>query len=279
MVPEIGVVLGVDVGWAAEKKTTGACVLEWTSNQVTVTPVHLATSELEGAKGLTSLTGRRPILAAAIDGPVRGTLDEIGVYRDAEMMLTRGLAERIGKPGQSSSGNGKKLNAAANQIARLVVNAGQLGLAGHSARIHERAIVEAFPTTFLGVMLDEGSVPNHGGRSDIYFQHLLGPNAGCPPVPTFDRLAGLIGRLLPNRQLASVHLGAVRHHEDRAATICALTALCVVARQYVAVGDRKNGYIVLPPRAAAGEPGLQPWAWRIIEGNRPTNAKDAIIVE
>ncbi len=279
VIADRGLVLGVDVGWAAEKKTTGACVLEWTATEILITPTRLATSDVEGRGGIGSLTRERPIDVLAVDGPIRGPLDAIGVYRDAEMMLTRGLADRIGKPGQSSSGNGKKLNAAANAIARLVLHTGLLAPASHAARLHERAVVEAFPTTFLGVMLDEGCVPSHGARSDIYFQHLLGPNAGCPPVPPSDRLNGLLARLLPGRRLESGHLGALKHHEDRAAVICAVTALCVAARQYVAVGDHRNGYIVLPPRANAGEPGLQPWAWNIINGNRPRTAEDAIIVE
>ena len=276
MIGESGFVLGVDVGWAKDAKTTGACVLEWTATVATVSPIRLSTADWNGLQRL--LPGG-PILALAVDGPLRGALDEIGVYRDAELMLTRRFAERIGKPGQSSSGNGKKLNAASNSVASRILSTGSIAPAGHLAKIHERAIVEAFPTSFLGVMLDEGHAPAHGPRSDAYFLHLLGPNANRPPPLPADRLLGLIMRLLPGRRLASSHLGAILDHEERAAIVCALTALCVVARKYVAVGDPKNGYIILPPRATQGEPGLQPWAWNIIEGNRPANATAAIIIE
>jgi predicted RNase H-like nuclease len=279
MVPERGMVLGVDVGWSAKKKTTGAAVLSWTPAEAALTVVRLPTEDDARREGLVSLVGNRRILALAVDGPVRGALDEIGVYRDAELILTRGLAAYIGKPAQTSSGNGKKLNVAANAIVRSVLETGRLAVATHDARIHERAIVEAFPTTFVGVMLDDGCIPSHGARSDAYFLHLLGPNADAPRLPKTDRLIGLLGRLLPGRRLTTEHLGAVQHHEERAAVICALTALCVAARNYVAIGDPNNGYIVLPPKASEGEPGLQPWAWAIIDGNRPANASRPIIVE
>jgi hypothetical protein len=279
MTPEAGMVLGVDVGWSAEKSTTGAAVLSWTSAETTVTFARLPTADDARREGLVSLIRDREILALAVDGPIRGCLDEIGLYRDAELMLTRGLAGYIGKPGQTSSGNGRKLNLAASAIVRSVLETGWLAFAAHEARIHERAFVEAFPTTFLGVMLDEGCFPSHGARSDAYFPHLLGPNSGAAPLPTTDRLVGLLGRLLPGRRLTTDHFGAVQHHEDRAALICAFTALCIVARTYVAVGDAKNGYIVLPPRANAGEPGLQPWAWRIIDANRPVKAMRPIVEE
>ena len=278
-IPDCGLVLGIDVGWAAEKKTTGACALIWTPTDVTISPLRLPTTEEGRREGIRRLAGDAEILALAVDGPIRGTLDEIAIYRDAELMLTRALADRIGKPGQSSSGNGKKLNAAANAIARLVLSTERLAPAEHKAKIHESAIVEAFPTTFLGVMLDMGCVPGHGARSDAYFRHLLGPNADSPPQLQTDRLLALLHRLLPNRRFASGHLGDVRDHEERAAVVCALTALCVVCRSYVAVGDQRNGYIVLPPLAKEGEPGLQPWAWEIICRNRPKGAAMPLIVE
>ena len=72
-------------------------------------------------------------LALAVDGPLRGALDEIGVYRDAEMMLTRGFAVHIGKPGQSSSGNGRKLNAAANAVVHAALSGCRIAPSQHDA--------------------------------------------------------------------------------------------------------------------------------------------------
>ncbi len=273
-VPESGQVLGIDVGWSEKKKTTGACVLKWDARVVTLGLDRIATADSLQVERLAP----GEVLALAVDGPLRGALDEIGVYRDAEMMLTRGFAARIGKPGQSSSGNGRKLNAAANAVVRAALSGLQIARSQHDARIHELAVAEAFPTSFLGVMLDEGCVPAHGQRSDAYYLHLLGPSSTQPPALPSDRLRGLIERLLPGRQIAT-DLATVQDHEERAALICAVTALCVACRKYVAVGDPENGYIVLPPKAAAGEPGLQPWAWSVIEANRKTNGTARVVVE
>jgi hypothetical protein len=46
----------------------------------------------------------------------------------------------------------------------------------------------------------------------------------------------------------------VTNHDDRAALICALTALCVAAGDFTAVGDA-DGWIVPPPRRF-----VQDWA-------------------
>lgn len=277
MVSKTGAVLGVDVGWSSSKKTTGVCLLRWTSDVVRLEPTRVRWQDFRAAQFA-------QILALAIDGPVRGDLRAISEYRAAERLLTRGLSGRIGKPGQSSSGNGAKLNAGANRVVKRMLSTGKLGLAKHKARIHERSFVDAFPTSFLGVMLDESGVPEHGSRSDVYFRHLLGPNGPPPSVPESDRLLGLLDRLLPGRRLevslndkVTDHCGEIRDHDERAAVVCAFTALCIAARKYVAVGESKNGYIILPPRADAGKPGLQPWAWDII--NRAKTPGDEIVVE
>ncbi len=276
--PESGAVVGVDVGWSEKKKTTGVCLLRWDARSVTLECKRTGTDPVQRRKDLRDLVKDGKVLAFAVDGPIRKGLDEIGVYRDAEQMLTRKFQERIGKPGQSSSGNGRKLNRAASEVAKSVVEMDCLAEARHTAAIHQYAIAEAFPTSFLGVMLDDGQIPIAGARSDVYFEHLLGPDLLRPQIPAQNRLLGLVQDLLPARTVAN-HLAEVTHHEDRAAVICALTALCVVARRYVAVGDQRNGYIILPPRVQAGSPGLQPWAWGLLLANRPAGSENAIICE
>jgi predicted RNase H-like nuclease len=275
---ESGVVLGVDVGWSEKKKTTGVCLLRWDARSVTLECKRIGTDPVQRQKDLRDLVKDGKMLAFAIDGPIRKELDEIGIYRDAEQMLTRKFQERIGKPGQSSSGNGRKLNRAASEVAQSVVEMACVAEACYTAAIHRYAIAEAFPTSFLGVMLDEGQVPVAGARSDVYFEHLLGPDLRRPHIPERNRLLGLVQDLLPDRTVGN-HLAEVKHHEDRAAVICAITALCVVAKRYVAVGDKRNGYIILPPRVQAGNPGLQPWAWELLWANRPTGSEIPIVCE
>jgi predicted RNase H-like nuclease len=277
-ISETGLVLGVDVGWSEKKKTTGVCALTWDRNTVTLQRERVG-KDAEHLRGdLRRVTNSQTVLAVAIDGPLRGTLDEIGVYRDAEMMLTRGFQQSIGKPGQSSSPNGKELNRAANAVAQAVLSQNLVAKSSHQARIHDYAVVEAFPTSFLGVMLDEGQYPVSGARSDVYFEHLLGPDFVRAKIPKENRLVGLLRDLLPGREVQDT-LAGVTDHEERAAIACAVTALCVAARRYVAVGDRRNGYIVLPPAVQAEHPGLQPWAMRILQKNRPAGSSDALISE
>ena len=187
-------------------------------------------------------------LLSLFDGPLRPGFDEIGHYRSAERILSRGvLYKRIGKPGQSSSGNGKKLNAQANKSAEFVKQRCHICEARHQVKIDECAIVEAFPTTFLGVMIDYPALLNHPKiRSDRYFIHLA--ENQC-----FERL---VKRLIRNYTWQHSPLEVV-NHDDRAALVCAFTALCVTAGEFTAVGDKDDGWIILPPRwMFAG------WAWQ-----------------
>lgn len=51
-----------------------------------------------------------------------------------------------------------------------------------------------------------------------------------------------------------------RHHDERAALICAVTAVCAYRGRYVAVGDVAGGYFFLPPW-----PLWKPWAIRALD--------------
>jgi hypothetical protein len=88
---------------------------------------------------------------------LRADLGIIGRYRLAEQILTRGLRPLIGKPGQASAPVGQRLNQHANECARIVLDTGKLGKATHDHAIHELAVVEAFPTSFLGVLIEKPS--------------------------------------------------------------------------------------------------------------------------
>lgn len=57
---------------------------------------------------------------------------------------------------------------------------------------------------------------------------------------------------------------SVTNHDDRAALVCALTALCVVAGRYSAVGDT-DGWIILPPKSL-----MAAWAWPLLVENAET---------
>jgi hypothetical protein len=256
------------MGWSEERESSAACYLAFNHDGACVETDRFRASVL--AKRLSALVSNRSLLAAAFDGPFRRDLDEIAVYRACERVLTIGLAPHIGKPGQSSSPNGRELNRAANACVRAALAMACVAEANHLAAIHPFAVVEAFPTSFLGVMLDAGCCGAGKIRSDSYFERLTADPRG-------DRLAGLAKSLLGGRPLRS-QLRDFRNHDDRAAIVCAITALCVAARRYTAVGD-ENGYIILPPPVADGECGLQPWAMAIICSNLAKTPRARLIVE
>jgi hypothetical protein len=194
------------------------------------------------------------MLAAAIDGPLVPGLGLHGRYRSAEQMLTLGIIKQIGKPGQTSSRTGRELNEGANDCARDVLALDLVSAATHPNAIHKAAIAEAFPTTFLGLMLKDPRAALAGTRqkSDRFYAHLA----------ETGQLAALLAALLPSRPAAD-QFSSVTNHDDRAALVCALTALCVASSDYSAVGDETTGWIILPPL-----PFLAPWVAPALLANR-----------
>lgn len=201
---------------------------------------------------IAQIAGGRQIIAAAFDGPIRRGFDIIGRYRTAERMLTRRLRPLIGKPGQSSAPIGKLLNEHANDCVRHLVACCDVQDARHDAAIDKKALVEAFPSSFLGLMIDDPAhlAARRGDRSDTFFQHLAASGG----------LHALVECCVPGRRL-ELDPNAITNHDDRAAFVCALTALCVAAGQFVAVGDN-DGWIVLPPREFIRSP-----QWELLAAN------------
>jgi hypothetical protein len=257
-VPRFGAVLGIDVGFSQKRPSSAVCRLEWTESQVKWQIRHFRAVEPERTDAVTSIAGAGQLMAAAFDGPIRRDLDDIGAYRAAEQILTRKL-QRIGKPGQANSPSGRKLNQSTNDFAKIVLNLENciLSNATHSTRIHEKAILEAFPTSFLGLMVDnpDSLDRRRGRRSDAYYQCLAADGS-----LKSSTLRKLIAHCLPDRCVRA-DLGGITNHDDRAALICALTALCVVAKDFVAVGD-EDGRIILPPRSF-----IQDWAFAAMADN------------
>jgi hypothetical protein len=167
-------------------------------------------------------------------------------------MLTGRVQRKIGKPGQASAPVGKALNAATNDCVGIVLENCRVAPATHAVRIDANAVAEAFPTAFLGVMLRDPAsvVARRGDRSDVFFLHLAANGA----------LSRLTTYLLPGRSLL-LSLHDVTNHDDRAALVCALTALSVAAGDFSAVGDA-DGWIVLPPRLF-----VRSWARADLEAN------------
>ena len=242
-----GGVLGIDVGWSEKKRSSAVCRLSWDDRQIQWEIDRFCATPSDRENTIRRVVGESELLAVAIDGPLRYGFDVIRRYRSAERFLSRSqLQKRIGKPGQSSSPNGKKLHVQANKTATFVKRCCRVREAKHGVQIDDRAIVEAFPTTFLGGMIEcPAQLKRPKSRSDRYFAHLAEHHC-------IDRF---VQRLLGGRKC--IHdLRDVKNHDDRAALICALTALSVVAGELTAVGDEEDGWIILPPQwAFAG------WTW------------------
>jgi hypothetical protein len=167
-------------------------------------------------------------------------------------MLTRRLQPWIGKPGQSSAPVGKSLNAGANACASAVLAQCDLAPASHETAFHDAALAEAFPSSFLGVMIADPKSLNtrRGDRSDTFYQHLA----------ELGMIDNLLRHCLPGRD-GTLHPRVVRNHDDRAALVCAISALCVAAGDFTAVGN-DDGWIILPPSAF-----VQPWARELLRAN------------
>jgi len=257
VLPATGAVLGIDVGCSPTRRSSAVCRIAWNAYAFTWDVARFRAIEPERTETIVAVAGDVALACAAFDGPLRRGFEGIGRYRTAERMLTRRLARRIGKPGASSAPVGRLLNAHANACASTVLQHCDVAPASHTVRIDDRAVVEAFPSSFLGVMIDVPSTlaARRHNRSDLFFLR-------CCERGTFDRL---LGHLLPRRSLVR-RPTALIDHDERAAFVCALTALCVAADDYTAVGDH-DGWIILPPYAL-----LQPWAQEDLEANAAAEA-------
>jgi len=248
---DAGSVLGVDVGFSAKRKSSAVCRLDWDGNCVNWTIQRFRAQSEEQKTVISSVAGNRLLEAAAFDGPLRRGLNLIGRYRTAERMLTRRM-QTIGKPGQSNVPVGQKLNDAANVCARVTLTKCKVANANHTVNIDDKSIVEAFPTAFLGLMLLNPSeiATQRNDRSDKYFEYLVSSGG----------LVRVLQYVLPGRTVKHA-LETVTNHDDRAAFVCALTALCVAANNFTAVGD-DDGWIILPPWKF-----IRSWARKALEAN------------
>ena len=236
MLPESGSVLGVDVGWSLRAPSSAACRLDWDRTSLHWTVRHFTGHPEVRARSIAEVAGAHHLLAAALDGPLRGDLAVIDAFRVAERELSRkAIAVHISQPGSSRSPVGRLLNHHTNAFASLLIERGQLAASAHRHAIHRLALAEAFPTSFLGLMLPNPEKGLRQKRSDRYFMALVADG-------TLERL---LAHHLPGRRFDQ-SLAAVTNHDDRAALICAVTALGVAANDYVAVGDG-DGWIILPP--------------------------------
>ena len=261
---ETGAVLGIDVGFSERRATTCLCLLEWSDNLVRLAFRKVGTDAHARSAALTSLIRKSMHLAAvAIDGPLTRGLRIVPHYRVADALLSHGVFQKRGKPGQTSSPIGQKLHQHATWLAKLVLGEAARGSfsiarATHIESIDEGAVVEAFPNQFLAALIDEGKLPPlHRDASDRYWEQLA----------RVDGLNGLLSVLLPNHRF-EITPEQIVDHDERAAVVCALTGLALAIGVGVGVGDPEDGDICFPPARAWGASisGARPWVEEALRG-------------
>jgi hypothetical protein len=189
-----GSVIGIDVGCSPTRRSSAICRLDWSASTISWEIVRFRAAEPERETAIAQMAAGRLIVAAAFDGPIRKRFDVIGRYRTAERVLPRRLRPLIGKPGESSTPVGRQLNHHANECVRHLVTHFDSLDARHGVPIDRKALVEAFPSSFLGMMIDNPArlAARRGDRSDTFFEHLA----------SIGILHSLIDCHLPGRHLA-----------------------------------------------------------------------------
>lgn len=255
-----GAVLGIDVGFSRKRRTTGFCWLEWDQDRVAWRCAKAGTDEADRARALSRVSGgmANEVAAVAIDGPLRPGLEVKTRYRAAESVLSRGKLGKRGKPAPTNAGSGPALHEAATELARFAMRNLEVGPTRSEVGVGDSAVFEAFPNLFLGVLCEEAGYPQRPLRSRKWTDTLF------PLVR--DRLAQLIADVLPKREI--VGRLDIEDHEEVAALVCALTALCAVQREFVAVGSQEDGFIILPPLYLWGASASEGRPWADLEIDR-----------
>jgi hypothetical protein len=108
----------------------------------------------------------------------------------------------------------------------------------------------------LGVMLDGDEIdkakPDRGAKTDTFFS-----------LCTHGVFQALQRHLGWEDSDFWTEFPITIHHDERAALVCAVTAVCAYKGRYVAVGDVSGGYFFLPPW-----PLWKPWAIRALDDAR-----------
>jgi predicted RNase H-like nuclease len=268
-------VVGIDVGWSEARPSTGFASitlgkrgawlaiarstalpedLERAWREVTISadvrwghgarppvrpPARTANPAKEGPPHRSAL---RPQVLA-IDGPLapHGRSLPLDRPRSCEaVLMRRPFAARCRPADWRDTLRGQPLHHAAMTIAsrfRPYLSPSSSGA---------KAIIEAFPDAFMAVGIPDQlfAEPKAPGESRTDWLHRLWLK-DSPPRPAYR----LLCHLLPSAfaQCLRNQLALVRNRHEKSAAICALTALCVYLRSFVALGDARTGYIILPP--------------------------------
>lgn len=230
-----GDLLGIDVGFSKQRRSTGIALLQ--GNQL-----QLYRADVSWKDRRRGLPKDFQPLIIGIDGPLIPHTSPEDVVRPCEAFFSRGIFARRCKPGMSHFGTGYLLRRAASDVFDQFCGR----FFGDSARLGKN-VVEAFPNLFLGVLVRKeefDAIPElqRGKRFDWLY----------------DQASKRISKL---GQFCNVPDSVFRRvereddHELRAALVCLLTAALAASGKAVRCGDDKGGWFWLPPLEA-----WEPWA-------------------
>lgn len=216
--------LGIDVGFAKDRDTTGVAIYD--EGEI---GIWRATTDWENRRRHFPSLAWQPDVVA-IDAPLVG--QDISVRRFVEMEFSKHPFQNRCKAGLSHSGMGLELRKAGHATRDQVIASG-------IARHHQ--CFEAFPNAFIGVL-----VP------DVYYQNMPELKRGHKFDWLYDtaikhNLFRDLYFLLNIPQHLQDAIAKEHDHEHRAAWICLLTAWCVFYNVVKAVGDADGGWFWLPP--------------------------------
>lgn len=245
-------VAGIDVGLTLVDRTSGICRTGDDGEVVT----HTYIDRLSRVQEL----GRTILFdVLAIDAPILRKHELHYRPRACEKVFIWGAFQRRCKCGESQvPGTGQALRRAGVDTAHAFaadVSVSQC-VRPFPRVFGEHNIVEAFPNAFIGVTLSEqtfGSTPERGAKFDWLYDRWC--EADVP-----GRLRELVAW---DRETFWRATNNNNHHDERAALVCALTALCALRGTYVAVGEPSGGYFFLPPWETWAE-----WARKAVNHNR-----------
>jgi hypothetical protein len=236
--------LGVDVGFSKSKKTAG---LAWFANSAIETALT-GSSWSERPRGV-------QFVIAALDAPIVPA-DNYDASRGCERAFYGVAFWNRCRPGLSHHGRGVPLKDAGRRAASDFASVHSPGaLPFGPCVLPTTPIIEAFPNTFMGVLLSEASFAGWSKslrkpKSDWLYEQVVEAGLFRKLLAKFDPTSTLILRKFEDAQ----------HHDERAALICLLTAMFAWSRDAIIVGDADGGWFWLPPMAL-----WAPWASAALE--------------
>lgn len=229
-------IAGIDAGLTLKERTSGVC-------RTGAGGFVLDHTYIDKLSRVSLLGPAKRFDCLGIDAPVLPKNDLHYEPRPVESLFMRGDFQKRCKPGASHiAGTGQSLRRSgcdtAVQFAAETVARGKVKYPRVQA---DQNIVEAFPNAFLGVMLAQrvidNAVTNRGNKTDIFFSL-------CNTHGAFQALQDHLG--WADRAFWNAFTTTTQH-DELAALVCAVTAVCAHVGKYVAVGEHEGGYFFMPP--------------------------------